>query len=108
RYHEHSPQPIAGAQDMKWIASVIAVLAIIAISSAAAADENAVSNTFSPSESRFSRLGCSAGSCHGMVKGGNGFRLSLFGVDPKRDHDSLLKEFAARRVNHSNTHGSSF
>ncbi|MFT5525850.1 MAG: hypothetical protein ACI9HK_003820, partial [Pirellulaceae bacterium] len=43
---------------MKWIASVIAVLAIIAISSAAAADENAVSNTFSPSESRFSRLGC--------------------------------------------------
>jgi len=27
----------------------------------------------------FSRLGCNGGTCHGSVKGQNGFRLSLFG-----------------------------
>ena len=30
----------------------------------------------------FSRLGCNGGTCHGAVKGQNGFRLSLFGADP--------------------------
>ena len=54
----------------------------------------------------FSRLGCNAGTCHGKVKGENGFRLSLFGVDPQQDHDSLLKEFAGRRVNLSNVDSS--
>ena len=47
----------------------------------------------------FSRLGCNAGTCHGKVKGENGFRLSLFGVDAKADHASLLKEYGGRRVN---------
>lgn len=47
----------------------------------------------------FSRLGCNAGACHGKVKGENGFRLSLFGVDPQQDHASLIREFAGRRVN---------
>ena len=47
----------------------------------------------------FSRLGCNAGSCHGAVKGQNGFKLSLFGVDPAADHRSLLREFGGRRVN---------
>jgi hypothetical protein len=49
-----------------------------------------------------SRLGCNAGTCHGKVKGENGFRLSLFGVDPAADHASLLKEFGGRRVNRAN------
>ncbi len=31
----------------------------------------------------FSRLGCNGGTCHGAVKGQNGFRLSLFGADPR-------------------------
>ncbi len=30
----------------------------------------------------FSRLGCNGGTCHGAVKGQNGFRLALFGADP--------------------------
>lgn len=47
----------------------------------------------------FSRLGCNAGSCHGAVKGQNGFRLSLFAADPASDHDRLIHEFAARRLN---------
>lgn len=50
----------------------------------------------------FSRLGCNAGTCHGKVKGENGFRLSLFGVDPAQDHMSLVREFAGRRVNLAN------
>ena len=49
----------------------------------------------------FSRLGCNAGTCHGAVKGKNGFRLMLFGADPVGDHDSLLHEFGGRRINAS-------
>src|SRR5216110_817011 len=47
----------------------------------------------------FSRLGCNAGSCHGAVKGQNGFRLSLFGADPALDHARLLREYYGRRLN---------
>src|SRR5215467_6075503 len=47
----------------------------------------------------FSRLGCNAGSCHGAVKGQNGFRLSLFGADPALDHARLLREHSGRRLN---------
>ncbi|MBY0526783.1 MAG: DUF1553 domain-containing protein [Gemmataceae bacterium] len=47
----------------------------------------------------FSRLGCNGGACHGAVKGQNGFKLSLFGADPARDHTLLLREDGGRRVN---------
>ncbi len=47
----------------------------------------------------FSRLGCNAGSCHGAVKGQNGFRLSLFGADPAADHARLIREANGRRLN---------
>src|SRR5262245_57554466 len=47
----------------------------------------------------FSRLGCNGGTCHGAVKGQNGFRLSLFGADPALDHERLLREFGGRRLN---------
>jgi hypothetical protein len=47
----------------------------------------------------FSRLGCNSGCCHGMVKGQNGFRLSLFAGDLGADHERLLREYAGRRVN---------
>jgi flagellar biosynthesis GTPase FlhF len=47
----------------------------------------------------FSRLGCNGGTCHGAVKGQNGFKLSLFGADPALDHDRLLHEFGGRRLN---------
>lgn len=47
----------------------------------------------------FSRLGCNAGSCHGAVQGKNGFRLSLFGVEPALDHQRLLREAGGRRLN---------
>ncbi|MBY0521817.1 MAG: DUF1549 and DUF1553 domain-containing protein [Gemmataceae bacterium] len=44
-----------------------------------------------------SRLGCNAGVCHGSVKGQNGFRLSLFGVDPAVDHHRIVREEMGRR-----------
>ncbi len=47
----------------------------------------------------FSRLGCNAGSCHGAVKGQNGFRLSLFGAEPSADHERLLRDAGGRRLN---------
>jgi hypothetical protein len=46
----------------------------------------------------FSRLGCNGGTCHGAVKGQNGFALSLFGADPVRDHEHLLRGAGGRRL----------
>src|SRR5437773_199525 len=40
----------------------------------------------------FSKLGCNSGGCHGKQSGQNGFRLSVFGFDPKADYDALTKE----------------
>jgi hypothetical protein len=46
-----------------------------------------------------SRAGCNAGACHGSFQGKNGFRLSLFGADPARDHIALTRDVQGRRVN---------
>lgn len=47
----------------------------------------------------FSKAGCNSGSCHGSFQGKNGFRLSLFGYDPERDIQSLVRESSGRRIN---------
>jgi hypothetical protein len=47
----------------------------------------------------FSKLGCNGGTCHGAVKGQNGFRLTLFAADPALDHERLVREVAGRRLN---------
>jgi hypothetical protein len=47
----------------------------------------------------FSKLGCNGGTCHGSVRGQNGFQLSLFGADPLADRDRLLKQAGGRRIN---------
>jgi hypothetical protein len=46
-----------------------------------------------------SRLGCNAGTCHGSVKGKNGFKLSLRGYDPIFDVRALTDDLSSRRVN---------
>ena len=46
----------------------------------------------------FSKLGCNSGTCHGAVKGKNGFRLSLFGAGPDLDFDRLVHEYDGRRI----------
>ena len=46
----------------------------------------------------FSKTGCNAGSCHGAARGKDGFRLSLFGYDPKGDYFRLTREMPGRRI----------
>jgi hypothetical protein len=46
-----------------------------------------------------SRVGCNAGTCHGAVKGKNGFKLSLRGYDPILDVRALTDDLSSRRVN---------
>ncbi|HEX4142223.1 MAG TPA: DUF1549 domain-containing protein [Pirellulales bacterium] len=46
-----------------------------------------------------SKLGCTAGTCHGAAKGKNGFKLSLRGYDPIFDVRALTDDLAGRRVN---------
>ena len=47
----------------------------------------------------FMRAGCNTGSCHGAARGKDGFRLSLFGFDPRGDHYRITREIGWRRVN---------
>ncbi|MDA1053642.1 MAG: DUF1549 domain-containing protein [Planctomycetota bacterium] len=46
-----------------------------------------------------SRLGCNAGTCHGSLKGKNGFKLSLRGYDPIYDVRAFTDDLASRRTN---------
>lgn len=46
----------------------------------------------------FSKAGCNAGSCHGAARGKDGFRLSLYGFDPKGDYHRLTREMLGRRI----------
>lgn len=45
-----------------------------------------------------SKAGCNGGSCHGSFQGKNGFRLSLFGYDPAKDHHALTRDSLGRRI----------
>ena len=45
-----------------------------------------------------SKLGCNSGGCHGKQSGQNGFKLSVFGFDPRADYDALVKEGRGRRI----------
>ena len=47
----------------------------------------------------FARAGCNTGSCHGAARGKDGFRLSLFGFDPRGDYYRLTREIGFRRIN---------
>jgi hypothetical protein len=45
-----------------------------------------------------SRFGCNSSGCHGKAEGQNGFKLSIFGFDPRADRMALLEEGRGRRV----------
>jgi hypothetical protein len=76
--------------------SAFPALVLLALAPAARADEPSYQKHVT---AVFSKLGCNGGTCHGAVKGQNGFRLSLFGADPTGDYERLLREFGGRRVN---------
>ena len=45
-----------------------------------------------------SKSGCNGGGCHGAIAGKAGFRLSLFGYDPKSDYITITRDARGRRV----------
>ena len=47
----------------------------------------------------FMRGGCNQGGCHGAARGKDGFRLSLFGMDPAGDFIRITREMPGRRIN---------
>jgi hypothetical protein len=50
----------------------------------------------------WARTGCNTGSCHGAARGKDGFRLSLFGFDPRGDYYRITREIGVRRINLGN------
>ena len=44
------------------------------------------------------KAGCNSGGCHGKAEGQNGFKLSIFGFDPRADHEALVMEGRGRRI----------
>ncbi|WP_395746733.1 DUF1549 domain-containing protein [Prosthecobacter sp.] len=47
----------------------------------------------------FMRGGCNQGGCHGAARGKDGFRTSLFGMDPAGDYIRITREMPGRRIN---------
>ena len=47
----------------------------------------------------FLRANCNSGGCHGAARGKDGFRISLFGMDPDGDYVRLTRELIGRRIN---------
>ena len=45
-----------------------------------------------------SRFTCNSSGCHGKAEGQNGFKLSVFGFDPRADHTALVREGRGRRI----------
>lgn len=70
------------------------------------ADTTPTEPTAAPSQRSFTndilpmltRHGCNSGNCHGKAVGQNGFKLSLFGFDPRQDHAAIVHEALGRRV----------
>src|SRR5260370_19185177 len=45
----------------------------------------------------FTMAGCAGANCHGSIRGQKGFKLSLFGYEPKVDYQAITV-LAARRI----------
>ena len=55
-----------------------------------------------------SKAGCNSGACHGALAGKGGFRLSLRGYAPDKDHFNITKQSRGRRVELSDPASSLF
>jgi len=47
----------------------------------------------------FTRFGCNSGACHGAAIGRGGFKLSLFGGNPRADFDAVVRQVEGSRIN---------
>lgn len=79
--------------------SLLIAVVFVAAASPARADDAPVPSYHRHVTALFGRLGCNGGTCHGSVKGQNGFQLSLFGADSVSDHVRLLRDHGSRRLN---------
>ena len=50
----------------------------------------------------FTKHGCNASACHDAAIGRGGFKLSLYGSDPKSDFEAVVRQMNGRRVKLSN------
>ena len=50
--------------------------------------------------------GCNSSACHGSPAGQNGFRLSLYGSDPRFDYDMIVNQHGGRRISAESPEGS--
>jgi hypothetical protein len=44
------------------------------------------------------KASCNMGGCHGKAEGQNGFKLTVFGFDPRADHEAIAREGRGRRI----------
>jgi hypothetical protein len=72
-----------------------AVFATLILPALACADEPSFERDVIPI---LSKAGCNGGGCHGALAGKAGFRLSLFGYDPKSDYLAITRDARGRRV----------
>ena len=86
-----------------------ATLALVAVSSARAADVKLPDGSVVQKVDFerylmgvFGRLGCNSGSCHGSFQGKGGLRLSLFAYNPSKDFYAITRESNGRRIDRDN------
>mgnify|MGYP006268736637 CR=1 FL=1 len=80
-----------GLLRVRWLAAICIALAVVV----ASADEPSFQLDVMPI---LSKAGCNGGGCHGALAGKAGFRLSLFGYDPKSDYLAITRDARGRRV----------
>ncbi len=49
-------------------------------------------------EAILSKTGCNSGACHGALAGKGGFKLTLRGYDPPKDHHMITRQANGRRI----------
>src|SRR4051812_20133700 len=76
-----------------WLAAVALALACPAL--AGAVERVDFAHDVLPLLNRF---GCNASACHGKAEGQNGFKLSVFGTDPKADREAIATHSRGRRI----------
>ena len=77
---------------------VVIVGSLLAGSSSAIGGEPSSFHFENQIEPIFARHGCNSSGCHGKAEGQGGFKLSVFGYDPKADFDAVVKDARGRRV----------
>ena len=86
---------------MRYSAQLAIILSAAAMMSASAHAQEAARPVSFQQEvmAVLSRAGCNQGACHGNLTGKGGFKLSLRGEDPVKDHATLTHDLMSRRVN---------